>query len=125
MTERRVTLTRRFGQVHIDPSADDMCAAIDEVLTEGRLGLPEADLVEHPNAWMTRGWPDGASWALLVVDVHRSGDVIVSRWADQDDKTPLYEHRLPRLSAADCLILWCIVADGSEAVLLHRVAELR
>jgi hypothetical protein len=68
MSDRRVTLTRRFGQVHTDPTADVLCTAIDEVLSEANLGLPEEDLIEHPNAWMTRGWRDGESWALLGAD---------------------------------------------------------
>jgi hypothetical protein len=74
---------------------------------------------------MTRGWTDGDSWALLVVDVYRSSDVVVSRWADEGDDAPLYEHRLSRVSANDCLIPWCLVADGTEGLILDRVAQLQ
>ena len=120
---RKLELTCRFGAHKSAPDLADLQRALAEVFCESVLGLPEADLAEHPSSWLTLGWDVQDGWTTLSVDIHRGGLAILTKLADQDDAHPEYEYRRNALDETGALQLWQLLATGAESELLAHFSR--
>ena len=71
--------------------------------------MSESDYAEHPNAWLTRGSDDGP---MFVIDAYRTGDVILSKYADQDDAEPEQSVTIRSVSKEVVVELWASLSKG-------------
>ena len=102
-------LTTRYGTDSTQPSAAQLRQAIDELFEEKTKGLTDSDYAEHPNAWLRSGTDGGP---MFVIDAYRTGTVILSKFADQDDDEPSQEATLSNMSREKILKLWTSLAIG-------------
>lgn len=113
-----ITLTFRFGKVRRTPSAAEMRTALDEIYNEQALSCATSDLEEHPNSWLTLGYEQGDKWAVVTLDVYRTGDVRLTKYEDQDDDEPVYELLRQEVGYEECFAMWRSLAAGDESGLL-------
>jgi hypothetical protein len=105
-------LTFRYGRDVRNPTPYDIAEAVAELSNESISGMHEGDYTEHPNAWLRLGSDDGP---VYLVDAYRNGQVILSKYADQDDIDAASEVRLADVPKEKLLAMWTCLARNDLA----------
>jgi hypothetical protein len=103
-------LITRFGAGNTSPMEADLAAALHEVFVEVHPELHEADYIEHPNAWLSYGFPTDAKWTVYKLELSRDRKAVLSKMADQDDAEPEFVKHMVELSEDQALHLWRTLA---------------
>lgn len=119
MPTRTVTLTFRFGGARNDPTIEDMRYALNEIYAETELAIPQSDLAEHPNTWLTAVSEDGERCPTTTLDVYRGGLLRLTRLRDQDDSEPELEVSRYAVAFEDVLELWQHLKIGDESAVVR------
>jgi hypothetical protein len=116
-------LTFRYGFDIRNPSKEDLERAATELFQETLPEMTEDDYKDHPAAWLRYGLDDGP---MFVLEVHRSGTVILERWADTDYVRELYPPKQWSVhNATDVVRLWQMLGEGKISELEREGAVLR
>jgi hypothetical protein len=105
-------LTFRYGREVSNPTEHDLEQAVAELVNENIPGMSEGDYAEHPNAWLRLGSDGGP---IYVADAYRSGLVILSKYAAQDDVDAAGELKLRDVPKERLLAMWSWLARGELA----------
>jgi hypothetical protein len=105
-------LTFRYGRDVRNPTPHDIAEAVAELSNENIPGMQEGDYAEHPNAWLRLGSDDGP---VYVVDAYCNGQVILSKYADQDDIDAASEVTLTNVPKEKLLAMWTWLAENDLA----------
>jgi hypothetical protein len=118
-----IGITTRFGGDEDSPSEATMREALREIYHEDHPDLLEGDYLEHPNAWLTYCIQNGASTQVSVLDVYRTGLVIYSRYAHEEDPSPEFELQRRGVTEAEALRLWLLLANDATEELAQEEWE--
>ena len=114
-----ITLNFRFGGATEDPSPADLERAIAEIFEETNPACSQGDYAEHPNAWLEYGDASGDRWAIITLDLYRSGEMRFTKYADQDDAEPEFELS-KQVQRDEAMRLWLLLRNGRLAELLRE-----
>jgi hypothetical protein len=122
--ESNVDLYSRFGRGVRNPSQEERHAALRELFVEDNPHCTEADYAEHPEASLSYGHDNPESedyvWTVYTISVYRDGSGIYTKYRDQDDDEPEFEHRLTGLTLREATELWALLADGKTDAVQER-----
>ncbi len=127
MTDSSVRLTTRYGHGCETPSELQLRDALAELFHETHADLTEADYAEHPSTWLDFGQKACDAWTVFTLRIYRSGTrsgtVVFTKMADQDDDDPEFEHKLQFVTEGQALALWRYLAQGKTDVVLSAFTE--
>ncbi len=83
--------------------------------------MPTVTLVtRYPSAWLDYGYENEDKWTVYTMDVSRTGTVLLTKMADQDDEAPEWEKRMENVSREEALRLRGLLKDGQIDEILKK-----
>ena len=111
MSQPWFVLTKRYGEDVGSPNSHQLAEAVAELYHENLPGMTKADYEEHGSGHLRFGSDDGS---MFVVEIVRTGIVVLEEWADQDfEKRLCPARKMKGVSEKDALQLWVWLAEGA------------